>query len=253
MKKKVTPPVKVEEEVIDENSREKAKEEVQAEIPIALDLLESGAAMTYLQRYYHPSEGKKYGLKINGTYLKWFRKYQEKMYIDIFKQISTAKPYFATPDKVSYKVNHSFTDYLNKAGVKLGKRIPDPAMYINFVKYNNRWHISEDDSDPLVKDKNPVYDDLAKIAALLKNRNIDELLQTYTHPKETVHIPEYQQLFQDENYYLLYTALSLSLKRMIPVYNTKNKVSFKINGSMFLNLQFFNGQWYVMDSEESPY
>ena len=231
---------------------DKAKEEVSREIQVALDLLESGSAMTFLQRFSHPSDQHKYGLRINTVYLKWFRKYQEKMYVDILKEISSAKTYFADASMVSYKVSQSFTAYLKKAGVYFERAIPDPPMYINFVKYHDRWFISDNDSDPLVKDHNPVYDELAEISAMLKNRKINELLQRYTHPNERSYIPEYQELFQDENYYLLYTALSLCMKRMSPAYSTQSAVFFKINESMYLSLQKYNGKWYVMDSEEGP-
>ncbi|MCM8527492.1 MAG: serine/threonine protein kinase [Lentisphaeraceae bacterium] len=235
-----------------QSTQDIAKEEVRREIQIALGLLESGNAMEFLQRYSYPSDQHKYGLRINTVYLKWFRKYQEKMYSDILKEISSAKTYFADASMVSYKVSQSFTAYLKKAGVYFERAIPDPPMYINFVKYHDKWFISDNDSDPLVKDHNPVYDELAEISAMLKNRKINELLQRYTHPNERSYIPEYQELFQDENYYLLYTALSLCMKRMSPAYSTQSAVFFKINESMYLSLQKYNGKWYVMDSEEGP-
>jgi serine/threonine protein kinase len=248
----VDPPKPVDQVIVQEKKSDPLAE-VNSEIIKAYNLLQNNDALSFLQRYTHPEEARQYNIDVDSVYLNWFTMYQKRMFMDGLKEIQLAKPVHVGADLISFKTSQKFSNYLINAGHLPNINVPEVDRYINFKKYNGKWYISEDDRNPLLKYSNPVYDDLTMIASMLKHRKINEVLMRYSHPFETSEIPSNLEVLQNEKAFLLYIVLCLDLKRQNPIQVNQNAVSFKTLEGSYLNFQKYNGKWYAMDDESSPF
>ncbi|MCM8542231.1 MAG: protein kinase [Lentisphaeraceae bacterium] len=250
---KEIPKPKPEKKAAPKNENAEALSQIYGEIKTAYNLLDGNKILSYLQRYTHPIEAKKYGVAIDSVYLNWFKMYQNDMMLDAFKEMNASKPVHVSKDLVSFKISQKFSKYLINSGYLPNVNIQEVDQYVNFKKYNGKWYISEDERNPLVKYTNPVYEDLATISSMLKHRKLRELLLRYTHPLEKREMANNLAILQNNQAYLLYTVICLNLQRQNAIPVNDNAVTFKAIEDQYLNFQKYNGKWYVMDDETKPF